>query len=211
MSNFPKIDDMEYYRFFYVLYIYMRFQTIKKEETIQAEKIFREIVQNSLKGECYNLKLVDKDGKTELKQIPISFDLEEEYPIVILNKATKMTTWDIPRTLLQLPDNETLYNKYHSLKRSIDFVFVGNGKIEWKRDKRIWVNNREGVNMFSMGCVIGFELVLTCDVDDNKYKDLEELNISPIYKVDTLELIKLYNQYKEQEALPSYIPVTKII
>jgi hypothetical protein len=68
----------------------MRFQTIKKEETIQAEKIFREIVQNSVKGECYNLKLVDKDGKTELKQIPISFDLEEEYPIVILNKATKL-------------------------------------------------------------------------------------------------------------------------
>jgi hypothetical protein len=189
----------------------MRFQTIKKEETIQAEKIFREIVQNSVKGECYNLKLVDKDGKTELKQIPISFDLEEEYPIVILNKATNMTTWDIPRTLLELPNNEILYNKYHSLKRSIDFVFVGNGQIEWKRDKRIWVNNREGVNMFSMGCIIGFELVLTCDVDDNKYKDLEELNISPIYKVDTLELIKLYNQYKEQEALPSHIPVTKII
>ena len=189
----------------------MRFQTVKKEETIQAENIFRQIVQNSVKGDKYNLKLVDKKGKTELKQIPISFDLEEEYPIVILNKQTKLSTWDIPRTLLKLPDNETLYNKYHSLKRSIDFVFVGNGKIEWKRDKRIWVNNREGVNYFSMACVIGFELVLTCDVDDSKYKDLQELNISPIYKIDTMELIKLYNQYKEQEALPSYIPIVERI
>jgi len=189
----------------------MKFQTVKNEQTIQAEKIFREIVQNCVVGEFYNLVLVDKERKKETLKIHTSFVLEDEYPIVILNKKDKITTWDAPRTLLNLPDNETLYNKYHTLKRSIDFVFVCNGKVEWKRDKKKWVENREGVERFAMGCLVGFELVLTCDVDDDKYNDLDEYNIKPIYRVDTLELINVYNQYQQQGAIPNYIPVSKIL
>ena len=189
----------------------MKFQTVKKQETIDAENIFREIVQNSICGNDYNLLLVDKDNNRTNIKIPTSFELEEEYPIVILNKKTGMTTWDISKSLLNLPDNDILYNKYHSLKRSIDFVFVGNGEIIWKRDNKKWVSNREGVDSFSLGCVIGFELVLTCDVDDSKYDDLVEFDIKPIYKVDTLELIKLYEKYQQQNAIPNYIPVSQIL
>ena len=189
----------------------MKFQTVKNEQTIQAEKIFREIVQNCVVGNDYILVLRDKDMKIERLKIPTSYILEDEYPIVVLDKKKKLTSWNIPRTLLNLPDNKTLYNKYHTLKRSIDFVFVGNGKVEWKRDKKKWVDDREGVDRFTMGCFIGFELVLTCDVDDDKYNDLDEFNIKPIYRVDTLELIKVYNKYQEQDAIPNYIPVSKIL
>ena len=175
----------------------MKFQTVKKEETIQAENILREIVQNCVSNGFY--KLILHDGKNPKKiNIPDCYKLVEEYPIVVLNKESKMTTWDIPKDMLNIPDNEKLYNEYHALKRSIDFVLVANGDIEWKRDKKIWVNEREGVNKFYMGCAIGFELVLTCDVDEAKYKDLKEYNITPIYKIDTLELINLYNKYQHQ-------------
>lgn len=184
----------------------MKFQTVKKEETIQAENILREIVQNCVSNGFYKLALHDGKNTTYLK-IPDCYELVEEYPIVVLDKNDKLTTWDIPKDILKIPDNEKLYNEYHALKRSIDFVLVANGNIEWKRDKKIWVNDREGVNKFYMGCAIGFELVLTCDVDEAKYKDLKEYNINPIYKINTLELIKLYNQYQKQNALPQYIPV----
>ena len=188
----------------------MKFQTVKKEETILAEKIFREIVQNSLSNGFYKLLLVEGEKKKKI-EIPESYELAEEYPIVVLNKESKMTTWDYPKDNIGIPDNETLYNKYHALKRSIDFVFVNNGHIEWKRDKKIWVNDREGINKFYYGCYIGFELVLTCDVDDSKFSDLKEYDIKPIYKINTLELINLYNQYQKQDALPQYLPVTEII
>ena len=38
-----------------------------------------------------------------------------------------------------------------------------------------------------------------------------QYNIKPIYRVDTLELIKVYNKYQEQGAIPNYIPVSKIL
>ena len=189
----------------------MKFQTVKNEQTIQAEKIFREIVQNCVQGNDYILVLRDKENEIEKLKFPKSFILEEEYPIVVLDKKKNLTSWNISRTLLNLPDNETLYNKYHTLKRSIDFVFVGNGDIQYKRDKKKWVDNREGIDLFSLGCRVGFELVLTCDVDNDKYNDLDEYNIKPIYRVDTLELIKVYNKYQEQDAIPNYIPVSKIL
>ena len=44
----------------------MKFQTVKTDQTLQAEKIFREIVQNSVSGEYYNLWLVDKDKRKDL-------------------------------------------------------------------------------------------------------------------------------------------------
>ena len=72
----------------------MKFQTVKNEQTIQAEKIFREIVQNCVVGEFYNLVLVDKERKKETLKIHTSYILEDEYPIVILNKKDKITTWD---------------------------------------------------------------------------------------------------------------------
>jgi len=184
----------------------MKFQTVKREETKQAEKILREIVQNSVSNGFYNIALRDAKHTITIK-IPDCFELVEEYPIVVLDKNKKWTTWDFPKDVLKIPDNEKLYNEYHSLKRSIDFVLVANGVIKWKRDRKIWVNDREGVSNFHFGCAIGFELVLTCDVDEAKNKDLNEYGISPIYKINTLELIKLYNQYQQQNALPQYIPV----
>jgi len=190
----------------------MKFQTVKSEETKYAEKIFREIVENMKRNGFYELVLYDKIIKQKSNvKIPICYELEDEYPIVILSKDSNISSWTIPRKLLNLPNNEILYNKYHSLKRSIDFVFVCNGNIEWKRDKKIYVKDCEGVERFRMGCVIGFELVYKCDVDNSKYNDLKKYDIEPIYKIDTLELIKLYDDYKKEDSLPQYIPVTKII
>tara|TARA_R110000803_G_scaffold1318_1_gene4322 strand:- start:902 stop:1513 length:612 start_codon:yes stop_codon:yes gene_type:complete len=191
-----------------------KFQEIKSENiTGKAEIIFREIVQNCVYNNYYNLCLVDNDGRKEKIKFSNRYQLEEEYPIVILNKKDKITTWEIPRTLLNLPNNKILYNEYHSMKRSIDFVFVGNGQIEWKREMtpKKWVSDLDGVNEFTLGCLIGFELVYTCDVNNNKYSDLDEYDIKPIYRVDALELIKQYNICQSKNELMKYIPVSKII
>ena len=60
----------------------------------------------------------------------------------------------MPRTLLNLPDNKTLYNDYHTLKRSIDFVFVGNGKVyinkaQAKRSINIATGNTGAISVVS--------------------------------------------------------------
>ena len=191
-----------------------KFQEIKSEDiTGKAERIFREIVQNSVYKNYYILCLVDKDGNKEKMKFSTKYQLEEEYPIVILNKNKKTTTWDIPRTLLNLPTNKILFNKYNTLKRSIDFVFVGNGDIQWKRGMtpKKHVCRLEGVNEFYIGCKIGFEIVHTCDVEKKKYNDFVEYDIKPIYRVDALEIIKQYNICKTKNELMKYIPVTKII
>jgi hypothetical protein len=68
----------------------MKFQTVKKDETIQAENILREIVQNSVSNGFYKLALHDGKYTTYLK-IPDCYELVEEYPIVVLDKNDKLT------------------------------------------------------------------------------------------------------------------------
>jgi len=183
----------------------MKFQTVKSKETIEAENIFREIVQNSVCGNDYILTLIDDKDNIEKIKIPIGFELQDEYPIVVLNKETNMTTWDIPKNTIPIPSNQILYNKYYSMKYSIDFVFCGNGQIDWKRDKGKKVDNCEGVELFSYGCLYGFELVHKNDLDERKIQDFKKYKITNLYKVDTLKLIDLYKNNIYQ------IPVCKIL
>lgn len=183
----------------------MKFQTVKSKETIEAENIFREIVQNSVQGNDYILTLIhDKDNIEKIK-IPIGFELQDEYPIVVLNKDTNMTTWDIPKNTIPIPSNQILYNKYYSMKYSIDFVFCGNGQIDWKRDIGKRVENCEGVDLFCYGCLYGFELVHKNDLEQRKIEDFKKYKITNLYKVDTLKLIDLYKNNIYQ------IPVCKIL
>lgn len=187
----------------------MKFQTVKSKETIKAENIFREIVQNSVYENDYILNLVYDDGSIEKIKIPIGFELQDEYPIVVLNDL--VTTWDIPKNTIPIPSNNILFNKYYSMKYSIDFVFCGDGKIDWKRDKGKRVENCEGVDLFCYGCLYGFELVHTNDLEKRKIEDFKKYNITNLYKVDTLKLIDLYtnNMYYKNDCYQ--IPVSKIL